>query len=335
MIIIISNRNINPNASDENLFGTGINPKGSNEVRLAQATFNNNQWNLSLVHEDENLTAENLPSRKLFNEIFEGISNKTNKSNWLFHIPGYNSSVRGGLEASLELSQRYNVDVILFSWPAQPSGTPISPDSYERQRQIAKDSANALDQVFAKLHSYIQEFSLTDKNRGLGGLKSKLNFSLLSHSLGNFVVESYIRNPIFSGKVFLFDNIILHQADVDYDIHTEWIDKLILGNRIYVTINRNDGILEVSGANRMLKGGFKNVNNRLGNATKGLNGKSPIYIDFTKGGNVAKSHNLVLDVNNPVITTVFKGLFAGTKPFLDKNNFPFNDKLNAYVLTQG
>ncbi|MEM8779969.1 MAG: alpha/beta hydrolase [Cyanobacteria bacterium P01_G01_bin.49] len=298
MIIVISNRKINEGATDETLFGETPNEKGLDELRIAKANYDTtqNRWTLNLLAESsDDLDETNLPSQQLFTEIIQGVKTKKYQLNWVFYIHGFNQSFLESLEASRDIAQRYNVDVIVFSWPSNPGG--IVPQEYQRARQAAKASANALDRTFEKIGNYVT-------NRTLAEMQGcEISVNLLIHSLGNFLVENYIREPIFSGETRIFDNVIFHQADVDSKTHTQWIDKVLVSHNIYVTINERDSILKASDI----------INpDRLGTTLTGLTAQRPIYVDFTQGDNVGRAHNLFLEVpNNNTIQEFFQRVFTG------------------------
>ena len=59
-ILVVTNRNIrDSSATDEGLFGENVNVKGPSELRLAWAEFKNNRWQLELIGEPDEITAEN------------------------------------------------------------------------------------------------------------------------------------------------------------------------------------------------------------------------------------------------------------------------------------
>ncbi len=81
----------------------------------------------------------------------------------------------------------------------------------------------------------------------------------------------------------MFDNIVIHQADVDRDPHTEWVRRLRFSRRIYVTVNERDAVLNASDI----------INpDRLGNTVEGPVLQRPYYVDFTGSDKVGKTHQL-------------------------------------------
>ena len=277
MVIVISNRNINEGATNESLFGEGTNTKGIDEIRLAKAIFDEEQkqWALELIPESTPIeTFRDRPSYKLFEEIIEGIKEQTYKSDWVFYIHGFNQSFKKTLDASYEITQKYKVEVIVFSWASNPGG--IVTAEYQRARQAAKASANAIDRALEFLGDYLRKRPQEEIEQ------CNVRLNLLIHSLGNYLVEQFVRSPVFSSDTRIFDNIIFHQADVDNQRHKFWMDRVQYGRRLYITINEND---------RVLKGSDLINPARLGNTSEDLTSKRAIYMDFTDGDDVGREHN--------------------------------------------
>lgn len=220
--------------------------------------------------------------------------------------------------------QKYDVDVVLFSWPSNPGG--FITEEYPKAIEAAEISANAFKQTLAKLDKYIKNCPLNEIEQ-IG-----ISFNLLVHSLGNFIVFNYVRSHLLNGVIEIFDNIIFHEADVDNKDHKEWIDKIEFSKRIYVTINRNDYVLTGSGAFHSDRLNASNVNNRLGNTTTELNASKSIYLDFTGARFVGNAHNLFFSVDNEKVTTFFKRVFYNRFKIENSEVFKFDNSLNAYVL---
>ena len=339
MIIVISNRVTNENYHNEYFFGETLNPQGADKITIAKAHYqeHNNSWLVEPLPKEDNLNNEDSPNKKLFLEIIEGIENDKYKRKWIFYIPGFNQSSRDALDASQKLADKYDTDVILFSWPSNPQGNSNSifdlfeiESEYQEALSIAKSSAPALEKALTFLSQCIADYSFDDL------LRRKIKFTLLIHSLGNCVLENCIK--LTSDNVTkIFDNIILHQADVDNKKHEQWITNIQPINNVYVTINRNDNVLTASGAFHKSRLNSWNVNNRLGNNTKDFTALKPVYYtDFTKGGQVANAHNLFFEVDhNAIVVNFFKQIFKGNSPLI--NNRPFrrsNNQENVYILDQ-
>ena len=103
----------------------------------------------------------------------------------------------------------------------------------------------------------------------------------------------------------IFDNIILHAADVDARDHAAWVDLLDDAKRVYVTINEMDSVLKVS---TVVNG------RRLGNTAYHLDADLPVYVDFSLGEDVGTEHRLFRRrVKNPVIKKFFRRAFNGKR----------------------
>ncbi|WP_264324102.1 alpha/beta hydrolase [Romeriopsis navalis] len=301
------------------LFGERSNANGPDEVRLATAEYDSaqSQWQVDLLAEPETLTADNLPSRQLFKSVIAGIKQGQYSSDWVFYIHGFNQSFKDSLEASWRISQRYNVDVIVFSWASNPGGW--GPSEYNRARQAARSSANALDHALQKMGSYLIDRPQAE----IGQCNVRLN--LLIHSLGNYLVENFVRDPIFSGETRIFDNVIFHQADVDHKHHDMWIDRVEYGRRIYVTINENDGALKVSDISNP---------SRLGSTALGT-AATPVYVDFTNADNVDRDHDFCIgDHGNPAIYRFFQQVLTSHRGEL-ASEFTYDSRTNTFIMQGG
>ncbi|NEO97395.1 MAG: alpha/beta hydrolase [Symploca sp. SIO2E9] len=316
-MIIITNRSVNELANDETMFGETPNAKGIDEIRLAKADYDaeENQWNLELIPEPDSLDPNNLPTQQLFNEVVNEIAAGTYGCNWLFWVHGFSMTTRDVLELAWQRQEKYDLELIVFTWPSNPGGFVI--DEYNRARQAAKASANALDRALEKLGKCIANRSLSEIEQ------CPISLNLEAHSMGNFLLENYVRDPIFSGETRIFDNVILHQADVDVDTHTQWIDKVTTAQRIYVTINEFDAALKVSDV----------VNKaRLGRSLYNLRGERPIYCDFSMGSNIRSLHNLALEVqDNRYVDTFWSEVYSGRRGEVVEG-FQYDSTINVYKL---
>jgi esterase/lipase superfamily enzyme len=294
MIIIVSNRKVNPKAKDDSLFGEEPNQKSLDELRLAVATYkaSSKSWSLELLPESDPVDGTNPPSKQLFDRMVQSMDAGQCKGDWVVFVHGFNHSFPENLTSCRRLEEKYGVNVIAFSWPSNPGG--FVNKEYRDARQAARASSNAIDRFLEKLGRYLQERSAAIlRDPQAKGCAIRLN--LLAHSLGNYLFEDFIREPIFNGETRIFDNVILHQADVDNHGHTEWIDK-VNSKRIYVTLNERDSILKAANA----------VNSpRLGNTVENLKGQRPIYVDFTGAKNIEAAHNLFLEVKDNLVLQAF------------------------------
>ena len=319
MIIIASNRNLNEAGKGETLFGESMNSRGPGELRFATAEFDTtrDEWAVDLLSEPdgENLKTETRPSKALFERMLGEVEAGHKGRNWVLYIHGYNQSFGECLRVSREIAERYEVEVMAFAWPANPGGFVLG--EYSQARHAARASVQALDRAIGLLEEYV------------GGLPqerfrtSRTSINLLAHSLGNYLVENFVRDPIFCGQRRIFDNVVLHQPDVNHGSHTEWIDAIANARRVYVTINLHDAVLRASDL----------INPpRLGNTLRGLEGKQATYIDFTNGRNVETQHNFFWgEHDNAKITHFFKQVLQGQLGE-SEGIFEYDSRVNVFRL---
>lgn len=280
-MLVITNRNLSKGfasagVGDEKAFGEKVNKKGPNEIRLANAHKKNGKWIVELVKEPKNLTVDNLPSRAQFKKVLRRCQDAG--KNCLFYIHGYNKPFDKTLEQGWRLQERYNLEVVLFSWPSNTGGFYIH--EYKHVKRVARASTGAVDVSFEKLSKYMQQVPFNEEDL----LSCSVLLSLMTYSMGNFLFQSYIEGAIYDGETRMFANVVLCQADCDHEDHDVWVDSIQVGKRIYVTINENDKILGWSDAN------FQDE--RLGRTARNLVADKPVYLDFTESPGVGNTHQL-------------------------------------------
>lgn len=318
-MLVATNRSINEgnfknSVGDENGFGEQLNVKGPNELRFARVEKKDSKWFVRLVKEPDTLTPENLPSRAEFERIAKQCT--ASKKSCVFYIHGYNKPFLETLEQAWLIQERYSVEVVLFSWPSNTGGLP--PIEYRQARRIAQVSFGALDSLLEKFGNYIKEWMGPMDETALIECQVTINF--IAHSLGSYLFEHYVLSQAYQAETRLFTNIVLSQADVNNVDHPKWVDKLVTGQRIYVTINENDKILSWS----------ENLNPpRLGKTLTNLISSKSQYFDFTPGKNVGNKHQLWGEVNNPTVKAFFDAVLNGRRGD-EVSGFKYDSTLSAY-----
>jgi esterase/lipase superfamily enzyme len=272
-VILITNRNVNPEQTDTSLFGDDLNTISEAELNIATAQYKNKRWELDLLSDPVNPDYDTPVSRQVFKEIIKQARTDPKAKDWVFFIHGFNQSLTKNLNKCREL-QKYGVNVAAFSWPSNPGPQKLwkKKKEYKKARKNARRSVLAVERTMEKFASYMEEFS--NEN-------CPINVTLVVHSLGNYVFENYVNSPDFSRETRFFSNVMLHQSDIDHRHHKAWTEKLSDHVRVYVTINENDLVLDTSDI----------VNpDRLGNTAKDLDSNSVTYMDFTWGLDVGTSH---------------------------------------------
>lgn len=314
----INEKNFKNGVGDEGGFGEEVNQKGPTELRFARATYTTAGWKLNLVKEPDVIDPTNPPSKAEFEYLAKRCV--ASKKNCVFYIHGYNKPFLETLEQGWLIQEKYGVEVVLFTWPSNTGGVP--PVEYRAARRIAQVSFGALDALLEKYALYLNQWISPKDEEALLSCQSSTN--LMAHSLGNYLLEHYVLSQAYQAETRLFTNVVLSQADVNNVDHVKWVDHVIVGQRIYVTINENDKIL-----------GWSETLNppRLGTTLKNLESQSARYFDFTDGKGVGKKHQLWGEVNNAVVTSFFKTTLNGMRAEESKG-FAFDEKLNAYRIVK-
>lgn len=300
-MLIATNRNIQPDhfqgdVGDEQAFGEELNAKGASELRFAHATRTPGGWQVRLVPEPAALHTDNLPSRTEFEQLARRCSDSGRHC--VFYVHGYNKPFAETLEQGWLIQERYGVEVVLFSWPSNTGGFVFG--EYRKARRVAQASFGALDSLFEKYGAYLNRWMQSATARELQACRSTTN--LMVHSMGSYLLEHYVLSQAYQAETRLFSNVVLSQADVNSVDHVKWVDKVVVGQRLYVTINENDKIL-----------GYSEALNppRLGKTLGNLDSRSALYVDFTAARGVRGKHQLWGEVRNATVSTFFGTVFKG------------------------
>jgi len=277
--------------------------------------------------------------------LFDSVSNSELKKPWVFFVHGNNQNVLKNIKKCRAMEEFHGVNVVAFSWPSQPymeadkltklmkkytkqallrliklpaSSADLPKDAalllkdyyvnYKMAKENAIDSANDLNDAFSVVKKML--FSKFGSNA---------KKSLLIHSLGHLVMQTFVQEDfVLSAK---FNNIILHQADVDSDEHHDWIPKLRTKcDGLYITTNTYDSILGTSS--------IVNMEERLGQTTVHRLDRPYKYLDFTDGAWVDNNHNFFIYNKDDMNETIFKlmnRLLKGNKDNLPTKPFSSNN----------
>lgn len=341
MIIVFTNRALirtSGGAGDEQLFGEIQNGKGSNELRLAIAVNDKGRWTLDL--QEEKSRQKELPSQILFRSVLAQVRDGSLSPKWVVSVHGYGQSFLDSLEEAHGLEQSYQwsrtgktsqpVNVILFSWPSNPGGVVLDPvNAYRRAQAAAVPSAAALAIVLERVWAFFAAPALRGQptTSSMRRIPPVRDFSLCLHvhSQGNLVLEMMTRTKALDGAPLKLDTLILHQADVDADDHTEWVNRIQFAADVVITLNAWDGILRLSDAINPV---------RLGIARSGF-GSRATYFDFTGGSKVAAEHNLFLQVENKLVRLFCQRALTGFPVHTiggEANGFWFDNSVGSWRL---
>lgn len=299
-----------------------LNSKGSRELRLFEATAKGDapeRWRFNLIDDkpdrssfDGLETAEFLNARA--SRVRRGSDlvaarmlarlRKTGRNLVLF-VHGYNNTAEDAVRRARRISQRYNVEVLVFSWPANGGGDRVVENlhgkaSYKSDKSDARASTEALDRVLARMQGLVSEVNAAVINEvveAVAAEKSDLSgeqhrrrladrlqqracpfkVTLLAHSMGNYLYKKMLMSSTerLSSDVVL-DNVILKAADANHEKHSEWVERIRTRSRVYVLINTTDAALRLS----TLKVGDLQEP-RLGNTLAEQDAPGATYLDLS------------------------------------------------------
>jgi len=124
------------------------------------------------------------------------------------------------------LSDEYGVMPILFTWP---SGKGLFP---ERE---ARDAGPALGDVLGQLRDI--------RSASAAGL----TVSLLTHSMGSFVLEGFLGNYTGGLPGGLIDSVVISSSSSTVDHHAAWVEKIDFSPAVFITYGHDDPMLGIAG----------------------------------------------------------------------------------------
>lgn len=342
MILLFSNRKLNLDERGADIFLPCANPLGGEDVLLATANAAAaGEWIVNLVPSPPQGNWNSCgPSCALLADLVRRMNarehddnpgglryDQGNKTyNWIFFVPGYSSTASTGLQKAKQLEEEYQANVMLFSWPADPPAITINPiRAYREAQAAARVSSIHLDRTLEGLNQLFAS-PMRQASQPVG-----FRFCMLLHSLGNYVFESYVKDPIYDGETDIFDTIILHQPDISQPRLHGWIDRVSFRDSFYLTFNTYDSVLRTSTLINDVRAGIAGGDDPS---------KSVKFIDFTHGRNVAAEHFMFTGLDNKVIQEACRRMIRGVpggEAFnlaLDgANGFTLHRDTNTYVLS--
>jgi|GEM_PF-1516590 len=133
-------------------------------------------------------------------------------------------SIREGILRGL--ADEYGVMPILFTWP---SGKGLFP---ERE---ARDAGPALGDVLGQLRDI--------RSASTAGL----TVSLLTHSMGSFVLEGFLGNYTGGLPGGLIDSVVISSSSSTVDHHAAWVEKIDFSPAVFITYGHDDPMLGIAG----------------------------------------------------------------------------------------
>jgi hypothetical protein len=222
-------------------------------------------------------------------------------NDFLFYIHGHGKDFNQSLEVAKRLSERYDINVVVFDWPARNG-------NLSRSMKLIRHSSKDLYSVLTDLDNYKQSH-----------LSPEIKTTLLMHSLGNYYLIRLIKDKhadLLGGDNPVFNRIILNSAAIKSKNHSHCLNNIVNPTDIIVTQNENDFVLHGAQLLTWSKQlGISNSGDYFPNAT---------YLNFSKVAE--KQHNYFLGIypfenRNPDYRQIFYWLFHGQN--IKYEMFPF------------
>lgn len=147
-------------------------------------------------------------------------------------------------EAIPELEADYSARVVMFTWPGSSNGCPLG-----FPEQEARDSGAALRHTIHKLAAKLGAQPVPG-----------LTLTLITHSLGNIVLEEALATATSPWPPGLFGTVMLNSSATAASGHQPWLSRLSFSPNVYVSVNSGDSVLGAAGVGRSTRLG-KSIDN--------------------------------------------------------------------------
>ena len=250
-------------------------------------------------------------------EILDKLIKESPANNIVIYIHGRGNepskAIKDGLLSGLNVE--YNLSPIMLTWA---SGEGLFPD------EEALAAGDTLKKVLNDLRDYkaqhAKTLTLTEKR-----------FSLITHSMGSFVLEGFLSEYNSGLPGDLFDTIVINAAASTVDIHAKWIEKIDFSKRVFITYGNDDPML------RLASIGINTA--RLGKHGARQHGeeervaKDAIYVDVSQA--VDEHRYFVGNGDQPCVYNFFNETLNGKSPdFSDKRFFTVSIQDKDYILNK-
>lgn len=358
-MFIITNRRVDENKTKvKDVFSKRPSEKGPNELRLAQATKGRKGWSIKVLPnkitksmaEEAGLTLEagqDIYSSEYVAHRLKREMVKDKGRNLLLYVHGFNNDMDAVLKRAAQLEKTYNVEVLIYSWPANGGGIK-GVASYRSDKQDALASVGAFNRVLERMSEIVSSIH----RRYVNELESKANerfsddaeawdrffsasvtkrcpftINLMLHSMGNYLYKHLLSSSVYNGERLLFDNIVMVAADTNNRGHANWVNRIQCRKRLYITLNEKDIALQAS---RMKMGEQQRA--RLGHYLRRLNAENATYIDFTDQDKVDSSHAYFEGkaIKNKKVKNFFQQAFNGE---VAESSLRYDVSRNVYSFT--
>lgn len=348
--VFVTNRNVERKGSKGNsLFGNGFNKEDtyriamglpveirrSEKQKIGTPGRDKNILRIKKIKKTYELCLIDKDHEK--SQLKEIVKETDNTRPWVVYIHGNNQTLDKNLNRSRLIQDQYDVNMVIFSWPSRTYNDKMVPllaggvllnlhpagrrfggllmqkgvKSKIKQYQKAREAAKKT------VLPFITSFSFLKDNLFVPLQKSHVPHTcLLVHSLGHKVIRDAIESGDQKLSGYLFNTVLLHQADELSEEHAGWIADMpmVHSKDIYITKNKKDSVLFMSGivnSNLDPSKAFTRLGNRKDDHS---NGELFNYLDFTGMEGVGFAHGLVWDENiSKEVLQIFKPILTGTR----------------------
>lgn len=231
-------------------------------------------------------------------------------------VEGFGRVFTTALDRATKLSRTYYNQVIMFDWPTYRPQLKAS-----KNYKLTRSESEKISQPFAAFLDSLNNYKVTHKSafKSLTGIL---------HSMGNLLMMHAVKKSHLKTKDTLFNALILNAACVPQKKHAEWVEKLNVQKRLYITRNNHDKVL--NGAK--LISGFKRM---MGERPRKPYAKNALYLDFSRVLDTEHNYFLYRHVlaEHPYCKDLYQQLFNGVVPdFSDENRYIKKPKKNRIEL---
>jgi len=340
---VITNREVRRSKQGLEQFGSTLNARGANELRVAEVGRDGDEWDVRFIPDRKLPKTEVRELASRFHLVVDAgeayypsfrvaceVAHRArrDKRHVLLFVHGYNNDMADVLNRAQALRERYDVEVLPFSWPANGGGL-AGTLSYKSDKRDARASAGALERVLERVHRYFRLITESHRQRlherarrehpdnaeardrryaELLDAECPFSVNVMFHSMGNYLLKHMLKSSINEGNNLCFDNVVLCQADTNNLNHALWVDALRFRKRLFITINENDRALAAS----RLKTGSEQLA-RLGHYARDLSSRNAHYINLTGAPDVGDSHAPFGEpaAGNERVAEFFRQAFSG------------------------
>lgn len=206
--------------------------------------------------------------------------------------------VEGGAVRKLE--DQYKATVVMFNWDSQAF-------LFDRSKPLSKmkESADSFALVLQKMVRYFETHPTLKRP------------TLIAHSMGSIVLETYVKKyGWFShSQAPVFSKVFFTSPDADNINHWLWLHEIGRLEKVYLSINKGDDILENSNDER--QGGAK----PLGLKPVLPYSENITYLDLTDiAGGAHEVFNKENMKSQAYFCQIFDSIITGKDPLLGKTN---------------